>query len=88
MLKIKKNVDLKELEKFGFEYKRIDDNSFIYEKQLKGKQIENKSDFVFVDVYEDARELTIYVDNEEISSINLDTIYDLIKADLVEKVGE
>ena len=81
MLKIKNNVDLKELEKFGFEHERL-----IYVKEIK------KKSGVFTE------EKTIYIDekNRDISigqglfntDIELDTIYNLIKADLVEKVDD
>lgn len=70
MLKIKDNVNLKELEKFGFKYKKNEYRHKIYEWT-------NKYDF-----------FTVYVwDNREIySSGAVDVLYDLIKADLVEKV--
>ena len=61
MLKIKDNVDLKELEKFGFE-----EFSVIYYHE-------------FVSVDKNGR---------FIQSNNLDLVYDLIQAGLVEKVGE
>jgi hypothetical protein len=70
MLKIKDNVDLKELEKFGFRY----DKDCLY-KQLDYGHI-------FINNY---RNVCIY--NEK-SNFQLDTLYDLIKADLVEKVEE
>lgn len=75
MLKIKDNVDLKELEKFGFDLKMNleDDNDQIYcfdSKLMFGKI--NK-------------EIIIPMFSEETA---LDTLYDLIKADLVEKVED
>ena len=80
MLKIKDNVDLKELEKYGFEYHRM-----VYTKEIirTGEDIlERKT--IYVSEYD--REISIKnglfnIDEE------LNTIYDLIKADLVEKVG-
>ena len=77
MLKIKDNVDLKELEKYGFVYK---------ENEISGarKRYELSNDY---DVY-------VYI-NDRILHFNrfncnnqTDTLYDLIKADLVEKVGD
>lgn len=67
MLKIKDNVNLKELEKFGFEY----DDVF-----GKYKKVKNGTEGIFVQVW-----------NRKIYMLGwrlLDTIYDLIKADMVE----
>ena len=72
MLKIKNNVDLKELEKYGFEYHRL-----VYIKEIiRGKEdiLEQKNIYVT----ENDREISIKnglfnIDEE------LDTIYDLIK---------
>ena len=60
MLKIKDNVDLKELEKFGFE-----EFSNIYYSEATS--IDKKYRFVMTS--------------------NLDLVYDLIQAGLIEKVG-
>ena len=65
MLKIKDNVDLKELEKFGFELKTDDFNG---EKLVTGG-------------------LTIWDIDREVWGTNLDLLFDLIQAGLVEKVG-
>lgn len=73
MLKIKDNVDLKELEKFGFKY--INDKCFI--------SIHYKQAF-FITPNEDK----IIVPERIIEGNDLDILYDLIKSDLVEKVGE
>lgn len=81
MLKIKDNVDLKELEKYGFEYHRM-----VYIKEIIRAEediLERKT--IYVSEYD--REISIKnglfnIDEE------LNTIYDLIKADLVEKVSE
>ena len=75
MLKIKDNVDLKELEKFGFVYFN-DITSYRYGcLDLQKKDLE-----IFIN---NARTITMASDK---SIIDLDTLYDLIKADLVEKV--
>ena len=74
MLKIKDNVDLKELEKYGFDL-----------EQTKDK---------FDQVYGFDKGLLFYKDSNTIilpwnnQSTALDVLYDLIKADLVEKVDE
>ena len=83
MLKIKDNVDLKELEKFGFTTsKKVKDKYnfdtklvkavFKSENDFNTMTISNKKTIDLTDVYEDIKWL--------------DTLYDLIKADLVEKV--
>ena len=77
MLKIKNDVDLKELEKFGFK-PRYD--------EITGKIVRY--------VRNDERNVIRYVDTHpsynpywEIDIDNNTLLYDLIKADLVEKVG-
>lgn len=80
MLKIKDNVDLKELEKFGFEYdeelsERDDKCYSCTEKWQKVLLFENDRD---VRIYE-----TIWDSNCQFVN---NVLYDLIKADLVEKV--
>jgi len=83
MLKIKDNVDLKELEKFGFQ---------------KGYNLfckDNKPRIITA-IVDDERNLKIqysdsaWWDNSYwyLYSYSQDTIYDLIKDGLVEKVGE
>ena len=80
MLKIKDNVDLKELEKFGFEM--IND---IYIKNIDDRKF-------FIKCFEDTRE--VLIENSEykfgwrLENNQLDALYDLIKADLIEKVSD
>lgn len=76
MLKIKDNVDLKELEKYGFNC--IDEEKQIYVIKLC-KQYDEE-----INIYNG--EIDISLDGWETN--NLDLLYDLIKADLVEKIGE
>lgn len=79
MLKIKDNVDLKVLEKYGFKYSRM-----IYIKDTVRNRcnlVENKK--IYVD--ENSRNISMGVGLFN-TDIELDTIYDLIKVDLVEKV--
>lgn len=69
MLKIKDNVDLKELEKMGYYRKLYFYDSYDYEKSG-------------IIIYENTRIVSTK------RNIDLDTLYDLIKADLVEKVDD
>lgn len=81
MLKIREDVNLKELEKYGFEYSEEERNYWKY---------------VFLDRYGAEKQYWIDIDTRIIESsvdtariLNYDTtIYDLIKADLVVKVEE
>ena len=73
MLKIKDNVDLKELEKFGFEFR---------ENNGKWLWFSNLFEHIFVCSWN--REISIESINGKASSI----LFDLIQAGLVEKVGE
>lgn len=81
MLKIKDNVDLKELEKFGFKLTgtlsyacRSDDVTIMCTTNLEGKCKE---------LYLFRETKSAYIDGND-----LNILYDLIKADLVEKVSE
>lgn len=81
MLKIKDNVDLKELEKFGFRY---------FEAFGKHYDIQSKEFCSLILVYVDNREIsyrTTYYKPEEINEAT-SILYDLIKAGVVEKVEE
>ena len=96
MLKIKDNVDLKELEKFGFAYRKY------YNNYIKLHSEKNYHDFVdnyiqiekngtikpFVQLLD--RHSEKYIDKNQalIKDEFLDTIYDLIQAGLVEKVED
>lgn len=74
MLRIRKNVDLKELEKFGFrKYK------YGYETQ---------DTFIPEESYIRFKGKIIYEKTEEPTESYADTIYDLIQAGLVEKVDD
>ena len=83
MLKIKNNVDLKELEKFGFVYiSKIDKYEKYFEEDekinIKGK------------THSDSGEIFICGDSYFGVANNgtLNILFDLIQAGLVEKVGE
>ena len=79
MLKIKDNVNLKELEKYGFKH-----YTMIYVKEIK-RSNETLKEEKDIYVEEENREVSIHKGLFNIDE-ELDTIYDLIKADLVEKV--
>lgn len=76
MLKIKDNVDLKELEKYGF----------INKCGLIWKPKHNEWSVMEITILED-RSLKIAGIPDLFHTVE-DTIYDLIKADLVEKIDE
>ena len=89
MLKIKDNVDLKELEKFG----DGGDTSYYMEYFPEGgcyrfEMYYSQDNYVTCHIDIDTRELTIDVelDSDIDGSLDLRLLYDLIKADLVEKV--
>ncbi len=75
MLKIKDNVDLKELEKFGF-YKVKDYISKKYHAYLKGS--------LRIDFYN----RYLVKNDANFCGYDLDTTYDLIQAGIVEKVSD
>ena len=77
MLRIKKEIDIKELEKFGFKYNK---NKYGYEKSA-GDNI------ICCDIYD--RYKLYFVNKTDYKIIqDLDTLYDLITAGYVEKVEE
>lgn len=80
MLKIKSSVNLKELEKFGFSTKSL---YGWYEKLVEY----NWNDKMYIYIEKDTRK--IQVSTYEGYDVYLDnTLYDLIKADLVEKIED
>lgn len=82
MLKIKDNVDLKQLEKFGFEYYYEDERGYWF-KYYFTKPSDTSEITITID--EGDNKIIIKADyNANLSFI--DFVYDLIKADLVEKM--
>ena len=88
MLKIKNNVDLKELEKFGFKAKYDEDTGkiykYIYEYEFCGTKkvtVEIRKDFYMQGQYDCIE----YWKVELIEFEGMDKLYDLIQAGLVEK---
>lgn len=84
MYKIREDIDLKELEKYGFELRHYSWANNIYERPLMYPNYSKQS--LYIDF--DSRE----IDEEEIRFNVIDAkeehIQDLIKADLVIKVEE
>lgn len=78
MLKIKDNVDLKELEKFGL----VKDDHFDLFTRYEYKP--NNGTCLYVDEYRNIIIFPTYYDRLSIKI--MDKLYDLIKADLIEKV--
>ena len=76
MLKIKESVDLKELEKFGFEKANEPNKHVIYIKKYSNNLI----------YFYDDKEMYFEIDEYDENIVN--DLYDLIKADMVEKVEE
>lgn len=86
MLKIKESIDLKELEKFGFEYVEEDDIDGKWHYWCP-KYITSMT----IDVINELQpELVRIIDDGTFGFCkdDLDIIYDLIKADMVDKVEE
>lgn len=77
MLKIRNDIDLEELKKFGFE--ELTDVYFYTIAQNYGSAVE-------LYVWKDDKTLALDVDYEEFFTENIDIFYDLIQAGLVEKV--
>ena len=85
MLKIKDNFDLKELEKFGFQ---LNEDKTNYEQKIDGNwwdiRVVNVEDR-WLEHYTEEIGYWAFTDDDELLEITFD---DLIKANLVEKVGE
>lgn len=76
MLKIKDNVDLKELEKFGF-YKEQESDRYIYERnRFLGLRVEHNSRIIGI-----FSQIDIMIEKGVLAKL-----FDLIQAGLVEKV--
>ena len=96
MLKIKDSVDLKELEKFGFKPKYDENTGEIcaYEKKVQ----ENEYEGLLVTLQRTKSKIRIFKGfkgrniiwkiNRYNDYFDIDTLYDLIQAGLVEKVKE
>ena len=89
MLKIKDDVDLKELGKFGFS---LDKNGLYYKKDFLAKYFEEEGNHQIL-IYINRRSIVLDIMNndhtyhswdDELGRIE-DTLYDMIQAGLVEK---
>ena len=85
MLKIKESVDLKELEKFGFTFweNGCGTTGYAYDT-IKGSITIVEKDKEFNNEYIVERKIPI----SQALMCNLELLYDLIKADIIEKVEE
>lgn len=79
MLKIKDNVDLKKLEKYGF--KSI---NYINQRTHKYATIRSDKEINIITIGEDR---IIHYNQMSVCNELDDVVYDLIKEDLVEKIG-
>ena len=99
MLKIKDDVDLKELEKFGIypryecsettgetRIKELNTHYYTFEKLRFKKKKKILARLRPKNLSLTPFEYVLVIENEIDKLINLDILYDLIKADLVEKV--
>lgn len=85
MLKIKDNVELKELKKFGFTTSKKVKDKYNFDTKLVKAVFKSEDDFNAMTISNKRSiDLTDYFENIKW----LDILYDLIKADLVEKVED
>ena len=83
MLKIKDDVDLKELEKFGF-YK----SGGVYQKNLE-VDMDGIIQWVDICIYiQESNRVIRFSAHEAKETTKIDVLYDLIQAGLVEKVDD
>lgn len=80
MLKINDKVDLKELEKFGFRNVKCGDGEEILYKSKKGEK-----DVIEIEVDLKTREIKLS-QLHDLFYTQEDTLYDLIKSEIVEKI--
>lgn len=85
MLKIKEDVDLKKLEKFGFQpITMYGVDGYAYD--FRSYKVNN---FSYMLIHCASREIIFdNISNEKDMKKGCELLYDLIKADMVEKVGE
>lgn len=79
VLKIKDNVDLKELEKYGLILKSTYSKDYMGKITLDGENFQG---------WVDISGFKIWKNDFYSTCFEIETLYDLIKADLVEKVDE
>lgn len=83
MLRIKENVDLKELEKFGFRT-----SGGVYQKDLEEEKSSSLITRIYMCIYLNKIDRIIRFSSHycEKETVKLDTLYYLIQAGLVEKI--
>ena len=79
MLKVKDNVDLKELENFGFKYYDYSGQYKICERNIDGET------YIYINVW---NRKILFRQDKFLDKKCLNALYDLIKADLIEKVDD
>ena len=79
MLKVKDNVDLKELENFGFKYNDYSGQYKICERNIDG------ATYIYINVW---NKKILFRQDKSLDKECLNVLYDLIKYDLIEKVDE
>ena len=85
MLKIKDDVDLKELEKFGFEAEECPNGVIRYRKTIYE---DDDLAYFYLDIYDCDREFDSIWGTGHKNFIDIEFLFDLIQAGLVEKVEE
>ena len=86
MLKIKDNVDLKELEKFGFVKENKSQYVLTSQKSIMPSEERHIRRKIAMKIYIKSRKLFITQNVTCEYDNKIELLYDLIKADLVEKV--
>ena len=100
MLKIKDDVDLKELKKYGFKHWKTiwkenedmdDQNEWCYD--LKLANIDREISVLLIQIDDTTRRIKEYIDRQyecfcSVQEKRLNVLYDLIQAGLVEKVDD
>ena len=78
-LRIKDNVDLKELENFGFKYNDYSGQYKICERDIA------RATYIYINVW---NRKILFRQDKSLDKECLNALYDLIKADLIEKVDD
>ncbi|MCI6457131.1 MAG: hypothetical protein MSA56_05390 [Clostridium sp.] len=78
-LRIKSDVDLKELEIYGFKYNDYSGQYKICERNIDG------ATYIYINVW---NRKILFRQDKPLDKECLNALYDLIKADLIEKVDE
>lgn len=87
MLKIKDNIDLKELEKFGFIELKSSDGSESFGWKIE--TVDNEKDDITSEIYvypEDSCYRRMLLADCDSESVLIDKLFDLIQAGLIEKI--